>query len=130
MELCSKVPILGICLAHQAIVEALDVGEQVEHIDNAKVDPMHRKESKIFHDQETMFKNIPNPIQVIRYHSLAAKGDILPQDLKIIATADDDTIMAVLHKEFPVEGVHFHPESIKKKPHSMKILEISSYSIR
>ena len=84
---------------------------------------MHGKESKIFHDQETIFNDIPNPLMVMRYHSLAAKGDILPQDLKITATADDGTIMAVRHKQFPVEGVQFHPESIRMKPHGMKILK-------
>lgn len=84
---------------------------------------MHGKQSKIFHDQETIFKDIPNPLQVIHYHSLAAKGDILPQDLKITATADDGTIMGVRHKQYPVEGVQFHPESIRMKPHGMQILK-------
>ncbi len=60
---------------------------------------------------------------VIRYHSLAAKSDILPQELKITATADDGTIMAVKHKEYPVEGVQFHPASIKMKPYGMQILK-------
>ena len=83
---------------------------------------MHGKVSKIFHDQETIFKSIPNPIEVIRYHSLAAKTDNLPKVLKITATADDGTIMSVRHKEFPIEGVQFHPESIQMKPFGMKIL--------
>ena len=68
-------------------------------------------------------KNIPNPLQVIKYHSLAAKSDILPQELKISDIADDGTIMGVPHKDFPVEGLQFHPESIKMKPHGMKILK-------
>ena len=89
----------------------------------AKVGPMHGKESKVFHDQESIFKNIPNPLMVIRYHSLSAKSDLLPQELKITATADDGTIMAVRHKEYPVEGVQFHPESIIMKPHGMIILK-------
>jgi len=122
-EYYDKVPILGICLGHQAMVEAFGEYPDEEYVGLAKVGPMHGKESKIFHDQETIFKNIPNPLQVIRYHSLAAKGDILPQALKISATADDGTIMAVRHKEFPVEGVQFHPESIKMKPHGMQILK-------
>ena len=84
---------------------------------------MQGKQSNIFHDQETIFKSIPNPLQVIRYHSLAAKGDILPQELKITATADDGTIMAVRHKDYPIEGVQFHPESIRMKPHGMQILK-------
>ncbi len=60
---------------------------------------MHGKISKIFHDQETIFKDIPNPLMVIRYHSLSAKCDLLPQELKITATADNGTIMAVRHKK-------------------------------
>ena len=84
---------------------------------------MHGKLSKVFHDQETILKEIPNPIMVIRYHSLAAKSDLLPQDLKISATADDGTIMGVRHMRFPVEGLQFHPESIKMKPHGIQILK-------
>jgi len=119
----NKLPILGICLGHQAIIEAFGEDPALEYVGRAKVGPMHGKQSKIFHDQETIFKTIPNPLQVIRYHSLAAKGDILPQDLKITATADDGTIMAVRHKEYPVEGVQFHPESIRMKPYGMQILK-------
>ncbi len=121
--LYTKIPILGICLGHQAIIEAFGEDKEVEYVGRAKVGPMHGKQSKVFHDQETIFQNIPNPLEVILYHSLAAKGDILPQQLKISATADDGTIMAVRHKEYPVEGVQFHPESIKMKPDGMKILE-------
>ena len=122
-EFYSKLPILGVCLGHQAIVETFGEDKNIEYVSKAKVGPMHGKESKIFHDQETIFKDIPNPLQVIRYHSLAAKGDIFPQDLKITATADDGTIMAVRHKQYPVEGVQFHPESIKMKPYGMEILK-------
>ena len=122
-EFYTKIPILGVCLGHQVIVEAFGEDPSKEYVGKAKVGPMHGKQSKIFHDQETIFKDIPNPLQVIRYHSLAAKGDILPQSLKISATADDGTIMAVRHKEHPVEGVQFHPESIKMKPHGMQILK-------
>ena len=71
----------------------------------------------------TILKDVPNPLQVIRYHSLAAKSDILPQELKISCTSDDGTIMGVRHKEYPVEGLQFHPESIRMKPHGMKILK-------
>ena len=78
---------------------------------------------KVFHDQETILKDVPNPLKVIRYHSLSAKSDILPQDLKISATADDGTIMGIRHKEYPLEGLQFHPESIKMKPYGMKILK-------
>ncbi|MFX1394080.1 MAG: anthranilate synthase component II [Promethearchaeota archaeon] len=122
-EFYSKVPILGICLGHQAIVEAFGEDENIEYVGRAKVGPMHGKESKVFHDQETILKDVPNPLQVIRYHSLAAKSDILPQELKISGTADDGTIMGVRHKDYPVEGLQFHPESIKMKPYGMKILK-------
>lgn len=122
-EFYSKVPILGICLGHQCIVEALGENISEEYVERAKVGPMHGKISKVFHDQETIFNGIPNPLMAIRYHSLAAKSDLLPRDLKITATADDGTIMAIRHKEFPVEGVQFHPESIRMKPHGMIILK-------
>jgi len=122
-EFYSRTPILGICLGHQAIIEAFGEDLNVEYVGRAKVGPMHGKISKIFHDQETIFKNIQNPLMGVRYHSLAAKSDLLPQDLKISATADDGTIMAVRHKKYPVEGVQFHPESIRMKPHGIKILK-------
>jgi len=122
-EFYTKIPILGICLGHQTIIEAFGEDPDKEYIGRSKVGPMHGKQSKIFHDQETIFKDIPNPLMVIRYHSLAAKSDLLPQELKITATADDGTIMGVRHKHYPVEGVQFHPESIRMKPYGMKILE-------
>lgn len=122
-EFYTKISILGICLGHQTIIEAFGEDPDKEYVGRAKVGPMHGKQSKIFHDQETIFKDIPNPLLVIRYHSLAAKSDILPQELKITATADDGTIMGVRHKQYPVEGVQFHPESIRMKPYGMKLLE-------
>jgi len=96
----SHIPILGICLGHQAIIEAFGDKEEEEYVGRAKVGPMHGKISKVFHDQETIFHDLPNPLMVIRYHSLAAKSDLLPRDLKITATADDGTIMAVRHKQY------------------------------
>ena len=126
-EYSSKIPILGICLGHQAIVEAFgqleNPNNDIEYVERAKVGPMHGKISKIFHDQETIFKNLPNPLMGVRYHSLTAKSEILPQELKITATADDGTIMAVRHKDYPVEGVQFHPESIRMKPYGIQILK-------
>ena len=119
----SKIPILGICLGHQTIVEAFGKNPNIEYIGRAKIGPMHGKTSKIFHDQETVFRTIPNPLMGIRYHSLAAKPDLLPEDLKISATADDGTIMAVRHKDYPIEGVQFHPESIRMKPYGIQILK-------
>lgn len=122
-EFYSKNPILGICLGHQAIIEAFGEDSSLEYVGRAKVGPMHGKQSKIFHDQESIFKNIPNPLMGVRYHSLAAKSDLLPQELTISGTSDDGTIMAVRHKDYHVEGVQFHPESIRMKPFGMKILK-------
>ncbi|MHA1293051.1 MAG: anthranilate synthase component II [Promethearchaeota archaeon] len=126
-EYSSKIPILGICLGHQAIIEAFGELERpdkdIEYVGRAKVGPMHGKISKIFHDQETIFKDLPNPLMGVRYHSLAGKSDLLPKELKISATADDGTIMAVRHKHYIVEGIQFHPESIKMKPKGMDILK-------
>lgn len=122
-EFYTKISILGICLGHQTIIEAFGEDPDKEYVGRAKVGPMHGKQSKIFHDQETIFKDIPNPLMVIRYHSLAAKSDLLPQELKITATADDGTIMGVRHKQYPVEGVQFHPESVRMKPYGIKLLQ-------
>lgn len=124
-EFYSEIPILGICLGHQAIASAFGEMEnsEKEYVGRAKVGPMHGKPSKIFHDQESIFKDLPNPLIGMRYHSLSVKAEILPQDLKISATADDGTIMGIRHNKFPIEGVQFHPESIKMKPHGIKILQ-------
>lgn len=122
-EFYKDIPILGICLGHQAIIEAFGKDKDLEYVGLSKVGPMHGKQSKIFHDQEAIFKDIPNPLMVMRYHSLAGKSDTLPQELKITATADDGTIMAIRHKDYSIEGVQFHPESIKMKPYGMQILK-------
>lgn len=126
-EYYDKIPILGVCLGHQAIVEAFGQleaeADKYEYVTRAKVGPMHGKISRVFHDQDTIFQNIPNPLEVVRYHSLAAKSDDFPKQLAITATADDGTIMAVRHKQFSIEGVQFHPESIKMKPYGRQILE-------
>lgn len=118
----SRVPILGVCLGHQAICEAFGDDPEVEYVGRARVGPVHGKTCKTFHDGEAVFKGLPNPCEVVRYHSLAAKADYLPMVLKITAMADDGTIMGVRHREFPVEGVQFHPESIMMRPHGMELL--------
>ncbi|MHA1793318.1 MAG: anthranilate synthase component II [Promethearchaeota archaeon] len=116
-------PILGICLGHQAICEAFGDDPSIEHVGKARVGPMHGKTSRIFHDGEGVLKSIPNPCTVVRYHSLAAKLDVFPSELKITATADDGTIMAIRHKKHEIHGVQFHPESILMKPHGIKIIK-------
>ncbi len=121
-EYGKKIPIMGVCLGHQAMCEAFGENQETEYVGLAKVGPMHGKISKIFHDGEGLFKGIPNPCKVVRYHSLAAKADILSLELKITAMADDGTIMAVRHKEHEIHGVQFHPESLMMKPYGMQIL--------
>jgi anthranilate synthase component 2 len=101
-----KLPILGVCLGHQAIGEAFG-----GNIIRAK-QVMHGKTSKIAHTGEGVFKGLPSPFTVIRYHSLAIERASLPSCLEVTAWTDDGEIMGVRHKEFDIEGVQFHPESI------------------
>jgi anthranilate synthase/aminodeoxychorismate synthase-like glutamine amidotransferase len=104
----STIPILGVCLGHQAIGEAY--GGRV--IRAGRV--MHGKTSRVRHDGSALFNDIPNPMQVMRYHSLVVETSSLPSELTILARAEDDPteIHAVRHREHPVWGVQFHPESI------------------
>lgn len=102
-----KVPILGVCLGHQAICKAF--GAAISHAKSI----MHGKESVIKTDTSSLiFKGLPKNITVARYHSLAAVDSTMPDCLKITATSDDGEIMAVEHRHFPVYGLQFHPESI------------------
>jgi len=106
-QLHSKIPIFGICLGHQAIFEAF--GGTVSYASKL----MHGKSSQITVDTDnTLFKGLPETIQAARYHSLAGIKSTLPDSLKITAWTKDDEIMAVCHKQYPVYGVQFHPESI------------------
>jgi anthranilate synthase component 2 len=104
----STIPTLGVCLGHQAIGEAY--GGKVSRA--AKV--MHGKTSQIVHGGRDLFVGLPDPMQVMRYHSLIVEADSLPRDLMVLAHAADDPseIHAVRHREHPVWGVQFHPESI------------------
>jgi anthranilate synthase/aminodeoxychorismate synthase-like glutamine amidotransferase len=104
----STIPTLGVCLGHQAIGEAY--GGRV--IRAGKV--MHGKTSRVRHDGSQLFAGIPNPMQVMRYHSLVVESSSLPSELTILARAEDDPteIHAVRHRAHPVWGVQFHPESI------------------
>jgi anthranilate synthase component II len=101
-----KIPILGVCLGHQAIGEAF--GGKI--IRAQKV--MHGKTDDVYHNGAGVFKDLPNPFKVTRYHSLAIEKSSLPAVLEITATSSDGEIMGVRHKELAVEGVQFHPESI------------------
>ena len=102
------VPILGVCLGHQAIVEAY--GGRVVRAGRV----MHGKTSRVLHDGTDLFANLESPLEVMRYHSLIAEPESLPDVLKVTAVAQDDEreIHAVRHREHPVWGVQFHPESI------------------
>jgi para-aminobenzoate synthetase component II len=101
-----KVPLLGVCLGHQSVGAAF--GGDV--IKAGKL--MHGKTSEVRHDGKTLFKNLPNPFTATRYHSLVLNRKTLPDCFEISAESDDNEIMGIRHKELPVEGVQFHPESI------------------
>ncbi len=112
----SKIPVFGICLGHQSVAVAF--GGEVVRADRI----MHGKSSLIFHDDRTIFKGLPNPFEAIRYHSLIAKKDSLPESLEISAWTEQGEIMGIRHREYNVEAVQFHPESIltKNGPELMK----------
>lgn len=105
--ICKKIPTLGVCLGHQAICAAY--GADITYAKTL----MHGKQSVIsFINSSPVFKDIPENAPVARYHSLAADASTLPECLEITAVADDGEVMAVRHKEYPIYGVQFHPESI------------------
>ena len=105
-KMAGKVPILGVCLGHQAIGEAF--GGKVLRAPYL----MHGKTSRIHHDRKTVFKNLPQNFTATRYHSLIVERESLPDELEISATTPDGIIMGLRHKKYKIEGVQFHPESI------------------
>ena len=106
-ELGRSIPILGVCLGHQAICMAF--GATVTYAKEL----MHGKDSLTYFDTDsTVFSGLPNKSKVARYHSLAASEDTIPTDLKVVAKTDDGEVMAVEHRYYPIYGVQFHPESI------------------
>lgn len=105
-SLGSTIPILGVCLGHQAIGYAF--GGSIVHAPQL----MHGKSSTIFHQYDSLFANVDNPFEAGRYHSLVISPADLPTDLIITARTSDETIMAIRHIRFPIYGVQFHPESI------------------
>ena len=101
-----KTPVLGVCLGHQSIGAAF--GGKIIRAPRL----MHGKTSLIYHDGETVYKGLPNPFEATRYHSLLIERETLPDCLYITAWTDAGEIMGVRHKEYIIEGVQFHPESI------------------
>lgn len=101
-----KVPILGVCLGHQSIGAAF--GGEIVRAQRL----MHGKTSLVHHDGRTIFEGLPNPFEATRYHSLVIKKSCLPECLEVTAWTAEDEIMGVRHREFVIEGIQFHPESI------------------
>jgi anthranilate synthase/aminodeoxychorismate synthase-like glutamine amidotransferase len=97
------IPVLGVCLGHQALAEAFGAGVAVG-------EPVHGKVAEVRHDGRSIFQGIPNPLVAGRYHSLVVEPD-LPDELELSAESGD-TVMGIRHRELPAEGVQFHPESV------------------
>ena len=111
-----KIPILGVCLGHQAIGQAF--GGRVVRAPYL----MHGKTSEICHDSATIFQGLPYRFRATRYHSLIVEKEGLPEELEVSATTPDAVVMGLRHRRFPVEGVQFHPESVMTE-HGKKLLK-------
>lgn len=115
-EFQGKIPIMGICLGHQTIGEAL--GATVSYAKEL----YHGKQSLIHHQGNSIFTGIDSPIQVARYHSLSVMEETLPDCLEVLARTEDGEIMAMRHREYPLVGMQFHPESIYTQ-HGKRMIE-------
>jgi anthranilate synthase component II len=104
-KVSDQVPILGVCLGHQAIGQAF--GAEI-----VRGEPVHGKTAKILHDGEGVYRGVKQGFEATRYHSLVIEPESLPEDLQITSRTEDGTIMGVRHRDFPIEGVQFHPESV------------------
>ena len=108
-NLGQKIPILGVCLGHQAIAAAY--GAKVVRANRI----MHGKTSMVFHDGNSIYQDLSNPFEAVRYHSLIVEKDSLPDCLEVSAWTEDGEIMGLRHRKYRIEGVQFHPESILTK---------------
>jgi anthranilate synthase/aminodeoxychorismate synthase-like glutamine amidotransferase len=112
----TRIPVLGVCLGHQALGEAFG-GRTVRAIRL-----MHGKTSAVLHDGRGVFTDVPNPFEAMRYHSLVVEEASLPPCLEVTARSDQGELMGLRHRQLPLEGVQFHPESIMT-PHGISILK-------
>lgn len=108
-EFAGRIPILGVCLGHQSIGYAF--GGNIVRAKRL----LHGKTSQIYHDGKSIYEGVPMPFEATRYHSLLVEGSSLPDELEMTAWTDEDEIMGIRHKEYLIEGVQFHPESILTK---------------
>jgi len=108
-EFAGRIPILGVCLGHQSIGYAF--GGNIVRAKRL----LHGKTSQIYHDGKTIYEGVPTPFEATRYHSLLVEDSSLPDGLEVTAWTDEDEIMGIRHKEYLIEGVQFHPESILTK---------------
>jgi anthranilate synthase component 2 len=115
-QLGHRIPILGVCLGHQAIGYAF--GARIVHAPTL----MHGKTSHIRHEQSPLFREIPSPFEATRYHSLIVDRPSLPAALRVTASSDEGVIMGIEHERYPVQGIQFHPESVLTKA-GPKLLE-------
>lgn len=115
-EFAGRIPILGVCLGHQSIGYAF--GGNIVRAQRL----LHGKTSQIYHDGKGVYEGVPNPFEATRYHSLLIEKESLPNKLEVTAWTDEGEIMGVRHKEYLIEGVQFHPESILTK-HGKDILK-------
>ena len=103
----ARMPVLGVCLGHQCIGEAFG-----GNVDRASVGPVHGKTSLVSHEGVGVFDSLPSPFTATRYHSLAIDHGSLPDALEVTARSEDGIVMGVRHRDLPIEGVQFHPESV------------------
>lgn len=108
-EFAGRIPILGVCLGHQSIGYAF--GGNIVRAKRL----LHGKTSQIYHDGKRIYEGVPTPFEATRYHSLLVEGSSLPDELEVTAWTNEDEIMGIRHKEYLIEGVQFHPESILTK---------------